>query len=360
MGAVYLAEHPEIGRKVAVKVLRSEFSRDTQLLGRFLNEAKAANAIGHPNIIEILDMGTTGEGMPYLVMELLEGEVLAGRLRRLGCLPLPTALEFAYQTASAVGAAHRKAIVHRDLKPDNLFIITEPTDPSRERIKVLDFGIAKLQAPPKGASVHTRTGTMMGTPVYMSPEQCLGTREIDSRSDIYSLGVILFEMVCGAPPFSSEGFGELVNMHLNKPPPAPRSLAPDLPASVEAIILKMLSKELALRYGSMYEVQAAIKGLGDGTFEVKGASKPQFPGGTLPGGTIALPPTGGPPQTTTFSTGSGERGVPQARGRRPAVLALVGVGAAAVVAGVLWRKVPPAPVTLAPDAAGSVAGTPSG
>src|SRR4051812_46300653 len=145
MGAVYLAEHPDIGRKVAVKVLRSELSRDTQLLGRFMNEARAANAIRHPNIIEILDSGTTPEGMPYLVMELLEGEVLAGRMRRLGRLALPTALEFAYQTASAVGAAHRKGIVHRDLKPDNLFVVPDESDPARERVKVLDFGIAKLQ-----------------------------------------------------------------------------------------------------------------------------------------------------------------------------------------------------------------------
>ncbi|HXU80623.1 MAG TPA: serine/threonine-protein kinase, partial [Polyangia bacterium] len=181
MGAVYLAEHPEIGRKVAVKVLRSEFSRDTQLLGRFLNEAKAANAIGHPNIIEILDMGTTADGMPYLVMELLEGEVLAGRLRRLGRLPLPVALEIAYQTASAVGAAHRKGIVHRDLKPDNLFIVPDEHDPARERVKVLDFGIAKLQMRGPGDSVKTRTGTLMGTPVYMSPEQAMGTKEVDHR-----------------------------------------------------------------------------------------------------------------------------------------------------------------------------------
>ena len=223
MGAVYLAEHPEIGRRVAVKVLHTDLTRDPQLLTRFLNEARAANAIHHPNIIEILDSGTTDGGMPYLVMELLEGETLAARVRRLGKLSLAEALDIAYQTASAVGAAHRKNIVHRDLKPDNLFIIADHSNPGRERVKVLDFGIAKLQAKTApGMMVQTRTGTVMGTPAYMSPEQCLGNRELDARSDIYSLGIILYEMLCGRTPYVSTGFGELLDMHLHAPFPPPR------------------------------------------------------------------------------------------------------------------------------------------
>src|SRR6185369_1696078 len=176
MGVVYLAEHPEIGRKVAIKVLHPDFARDQQVLGRFLNEARAANAIRHPNIIEILDSGMLGDGTPFLVMELLEGESLGTRLRSTGALQLR---------------------------------------------KVLDFGIAKLQQGSVADSVKTRTGTLMGTPIYMSPEQCRGTRTVDHRSDIYSLGIIFFEMLCGQPPFVSEGFGELVNMHLNVAPAAP-------------------------------------------------------------------------------------------------------------------------------------------
>ncbi len=218
MGAVYLAEHPGIGRRVAVKVLHKNYTRDENLLGRFLNEARAANAIRHPNIIEILDSGKQADGTPFLVMELLEGESLAARIRSRGAMPIPTALEFAYQTASALGAAHKKGIVHRDLKPDNLFVVPDPHDPDRERVKVLDFGIAKLQQSPAD-SVKTRTGTLMGTPIYMSPEQCRGTKAVDHRSDIYSLGIILYEMLLGLPPFVSEGFGELVNMHLNVQPP---------------------------------------------------------------------------------------------------------------------------------------------
>jgi serine/threonine protein kinase len=341
MGSVYLAEHPEIGRKVAVKVLRTEYNRDTQLLARFLNEARAANAIRHPNIIEILDSGTTAEGMPYLVMELLEGEVLSARLRRLGRLPLGSALELCYQMASALGAAHRKGIVHRDLKPDNLFVVPEETDASRERIKVLDFGIAKLQTQPHGDSVKTRTGALMGTPVYMSPEQCLGTKELDHRTDIYSLGVILFEMLCGRPPFVSTGFGELVNMHLNTLPPAPRAIAPSIPPGVEMLIMRMLAKNPEARPSSMAEVQGEIKQAVSG-IDVKGTSKPDFPNGTLRGGTAvaatsmaaapAPPPTQPfPLPSTTFSSwGTGERLDPLRAPRRRPLVAILVIGAAAV------------------------------
>ena len=166
MGAVYLAEHPGIGRKVAIKVLRSELDHNPQLLTRFLNEARAANAIRHPNIIEVLDSGTTAKGISYLVMELLEGESLSARIRRLSRLDERSAVEIAMQTASGLGAAHAKGIIHRDLKPDNLFIIPEESDASRERVKILDFGIAKLHVA-SGDSLKTRTGTLMGTPVYM-------------------------------------------------------------------------------------------------------------------------------------------------------------------------------------------------
>jgi len=259
MGAVYLAEHPGIGRRVAVKVLHKNYTRDEQLLGRFLNEARAANAIRHPNIIEILDSGVIADGTPFLVMELLEGESLGTRLRRVGPLTVANALDFAYQTASALGAAHKKGIVHRDLKPDNLYIIADPHDTERERIKVLDFGIAKLQTGPSSDSVKTRTGTLMGTPIYMSPEQCRGTRAVDHRSDMYSLGVILFEMLVGHPPFVSEGFGELVNMHLNVPPPSPRASRHDIPEALDAIVLKMLAKNPDERFADMAELQAALK-----------------------------------------------------------------------------------------------------
>ena len=257
MGAVYLAEHPGIGRKVAIKVLRAEMDHDPQLLTRFLNEARAANAIRHPNIIEVLDSGTTQRGASYLVMELLEGEALSARIKRLSRLDEKSAIDVAMQTALGLGAAHAKGITHRDLKPDNLFIIPEPADASRERVKILDFGIAKLHTL-AGDSLKTRTGTLMGTPVYMSPEQCLGTKEVDHRSDVYSLGIIIFEMLAGQPPFVSEGFGELLSMHLHEKPPSLRQFAPQVSAEVEAAVLRMLAKKPDERYQSMADVRAAL------------------------------------------------------------------------------------------------------
>jgi len=336
MGAVYLAEHPAIGRRVAVKVLHRNYIRDENLLGRFLNEARAANAIRHPNIIEILDSGTIADGTPFLVMELLEGESLGARIRRVGPLPIPTAVEFAYQTASALGAAHKKGIVHRDLKPDNLYIVPDPHEPDRERIKVLDFGIAKLQQGSAGDSVKTRTGTLMGTPIYMSPEQCRGTRSVDHRSDIYSLGVILFEMLVGQTPFVSEGFGELVNMHLNVAPPVPSSRNPAIPPALDAIVLRMLEKNPEQRFGDMAELQGALKGAGGTQFVVRGShtSSPDLAGRTPRPAPLSNPKLG----DTTFSTGVGERidhGRPVRQGRATRSIAVVvGVAVAAAVAGV--------------------------
>jgi serine/threonine protein kinase len=351
MGAVYLAEHPAIGRRVAVKVLHKNYIRDENLLTRFLNEARAANAIRHPNIIEILDSGTIADGTPFLVMELLEGESLGTRIRRVGALPMQSAVEFCYQTASALGAAHKKGIVHRDLKPDNLFVVPDPHDPERERIKVLDFGIAKLQQSAHD-SVKTRTGTLMGTPIYMSPEQCRGTKTVDHRSDIYSLGIIFFEMLCGQPPFVSEGFGELVNMHLNVAPAAPSSQNPNVSPTIDAIVLKMLSKNPDERFADMGELMTALKASGGSMFVVRGAQSSSPDIGSKTGnvgqsGKTGSPskPGGGSPSNpklrdTTFSTGVGERvdgtesGSPGSPKKGKAALAFVVAAAVAVGAGV--------------------------
>ncbi|MBC8132653.1 MAG: serine/threonine protein kinase, partial [Deltaproteobacteria bacterium] len=310
MGAVYLAEHPDIGRRVAVKVLRPELIKDPQLLLRFLNEARAANAIRHPNILEILDSGTTPEGTPYLVMELLEGEVLSGRIRRLTKVPLADTLEFSYQAASALAAAHEKGIIHRDLKPDNLFIIRDPADATRERIKVLDFGIAKLQTFPTGGGMQTRTGTLMGTPVYMSPEQCLGTKTVDQRSDIYAMGVIMFEMLSGRPPFLSEGFGELVNMHLNVRPRPLHEIDPTIPQAISDVVAKALEKLPEARQRSASELQLDIRAAAGRSIVIRGVSSPDLVSATIPGSTAgarqrATENAFG--SGTTMSSGTGER-----------------------------------------------------
>ncbi|HEX4406960.1 MAG TPA: protein kinase [Polyangia bacterium] len=369
MGAVYLAEHPGIGRRVAVKVLHKQFSGDEQLLGRLLNEARAANAIRHPNIIEILDSGMREDGVPYLVMELLEGESLGQRIRRAGALPLADVLAFVLQTASALGAAHKKGIVHRDLKPDNLFIVPissgdesgrVETDGPTEKMKVLDFGIAKLQMPQPGDSVKTRTGTLMGTPVYMSPEQCRGTKMVDHRSDVYSLGIIFYEMLVGHPPFVSEGFGELVNMHLNVPPPSARVARPEVSEQLDGIITKMLAKNPEDRYPDMASLTSAIRLAAGPPFSVH-RSSPDLSHTPPPVANARPVPTGdgrpAQPQVTTFRTGVGEVTVPptiQTGGGRGKMIA--GVVALAVLGGGAYfflgggSKVEPAPVAVAAPA----------
>jgi len=222
MGAVYIAQHTLIGRKAAIKVLRREFSEDAGLVSRFMNEARAAAAIGHPNIVDVVDVGNLPDGTPYMMMEFLVGEDLSKLLARSGPLPVEVALPLALQAGSAIGAAHEKGIVHRDLKPENLFLVPDPTAPGQRRVKVLDFGIAKLRGDFSGGSVKTKTGSLLGTPQYMSPEQCRGIPDdIDHRSDIYSFGIILYEMLCGSPPFVSEGLGDILLMHLTQIPDPP-------------------------------------------------------------------------------------------------------------------------------------------
>ena len=260
MGSVFLAEHPFMGRKAAIKVLRPELARDTGLVERFMNEARAANAIRHPNIIDIIDVGRLANGVPYLMMEYLEGESVKDRLDRQRPMPVGEALEVAEQTASALAAAHEKTIVHRDLKPDNLYLIPDRAHPLG-RIKVLDFGIAKLRGELSGSGARTQTGSIMGTPPYMSPEQCRGVDELDHRTDIYALGIILYEMLTGAPPFVSPGWGEVVHMHITETPSPLRAKNPAVSPELERLVLKALAKKPADRWSSMGELEAALRAI---------------------------------------------------------------------------------------------------
>ncbi|MBZ0236325.1 MAG: serine/threonine protein kinase, partial [Deltaproteobacteria bacterium] len=260
MGAVYRVEHAMLGRPAAVKVLLPEFSRNQEMVNRFFNEARATAGLRHPNIIDVFDFGYCDDGAAFIVMELLQGESLKARLQRVGRLPWNQAVYFARQVAVALGAAHRAGVIHRDLKPDNVFLV--PDEEGRgERVKVLDFGIAKLAADTSGAGVvKTRAGVIMGTPTYMSPQQCRGAGEVDHRTDIYSLGCMLFEMVCGRPPFVGEGVGELLSAHMSQPPPSPRSFEPSIPAELEATIMRTLAKSEHERHGSMEELIAELDG----------------------------------------------------------------------------------------------------
>ena len=261
MGAVYLAEHPFLGRKAAIKILKPECASNSDYVQRFLNEARAANAIHHPNIIDIIDVGLLPDGVPYMMMEFLQGESLAERIRRVVRLPIGEATFVATQIASALAAAHAASIIHRDLKPDNVFVVPDPQNPGQEHIKVLDFGIAKLRPEFAPSTPRTSAGALMGTPAYMSPEQCMGkTSEIDHRADIYALGIILFEMLCGQLPFMGQAFGEYFLQHITAPPPQPRDLNPEIPFHIEAVILKAMAKAPQDRIQTMEAFADALTG----------------------------------------------------------------------------------------------------
>jgi serine/threonine protein kinase len=259
MGSVYLAEHPHIGKKVALKVLHAEFASNQDVVSRFFNEAKAVNDIQHPNIVDIIDYGvlqhgTSNERLVYFIMEYLSGATLSQLIRAEAPLPPERTFAIGLQVADALAASHHCGIIHRDLKPDN--IILGQRGRERDFVKLLDFGIAKLTGDQPG-SRRTRTGIVMGTPAYMSPEQCDGRGLIDQRTDVYALGVVLYEMLTGRVPFLGEGYGEVLVQHLTQIPLRPSQFRM-LPPHVEAVVLKALEKRPDLRFPTMEEVMRAL------------------------------------------------------------------------------------------------------
>ncbi len=256
MGRVYLGVQPQIGSRVAIKVLSEECAKDRGLVERFFTEARAVNVIRHESIVNVLDINQLPDGRPYIVMELLEGESLADMIRR-GPIPLPTLQGYVAQVLHGLAAAHDKGIIHRDLKPDNVFIT-----PSG-RAKILDFGIAKL-VPELGAVAEgTRTGALIGTPFYMAPEQALA-RPVDARSDLYSVGIILYEAVTGRRPFTGSTLYELLKQHVELDPPPPSSLRYDLAPGLEAVIRKAMAKSPSHRFQNAQEFAHALETSGQG------------------------------------------------------------------------------------------------
>jgi serine/threonine-protein kinase len=256
MGVVYLAEHPVIGRKVALKAIHPELSRNPEVVSRFMTEAKSVNQIGNEHIVEIYDFGNTSDGEFYFIMEFLAGESLADKLKRERFFPAARALQVAAQVADALAASHSHGIIHRDLKPENIFLI--PRGSQVDFVKVLDFGLAKLTQGEEKVTHKTRTGSVMGTPYYMSPEQCEGKATIDNRADLYSLGVILFEMLTGRVPFGGDGYGEIIVKHITQPPPSARAINPQLTAAHEAILMRSLAKAREDRFARMEDFRAAM------------------------------------------------------------------------------------------------------
>ncbi|WP_428264170.1 serine/threonine-protein kinase [Haliangium sp.] len=324
MGAVYMAEHTMLGSKAAIKVMLPAFTSDEEVVQRFFNEAKASTAIQHPGIVRVFDMGYLEDKSAYIVMELLQGESLDERLKqRGGRLPIDQAVLIIQHCASALEAAHQKGIIHRDLKPENVFLVPDPQVPGGERAKVLDFGIAKLTDERQAGSVKTRTGTIMGTPAYMSPEQCMGAGDVDRRSDIYALACVLFHLVCGRPPFTGQGVGEILVAQMRDPAPLARDINPEVPPLLDQIMQKALAKPPGERFSSMAEFSNALAGVSGlalgraGSFAeiAPPAAMPNmgsYPPGTYPPpGAYAQPGTGSQPQIPPGSypgTGAGPGG----------------------------------------------------
>lgn len=258
MGAVYEAMQEPIGRRVALKILLPQYAANRDSLQRFFNEARAVNLIEHPSIVQVSDYNQAPDGTAYLVMEYLRGEVLAERLDRMhetgSRLPLEDVLQISAQIAGALAAAHAKAVIHRDLKPSNVMLVRDSAVPRGERVKVLDFGIAKLL---QGQAKETAPNAVMGTPQYMSPEQCRGAGGVDEKTDVYALGLMLFEMVAGRPPFIAEMPIEYIGQHAFREPPPLQSFAPTISDKLASFVHSLLIKDKTLR-PLMRDVEAEL------------------------------------------------------------------------------------------------------
>ncbi|MBN2724966.1 MAG: protein kinase [Deltaproteobacteria bacterium] len=314
MGEVYEASHVIINKKVAIKFLRPEITSSTEAVKRFYQEATSASSIGHENIIEIDDFGELEDGTIYLSMEFLQGKALSDVMLS-GPLDTARALDFMKQICDGLNAAHVKNIVHRDMKPENVIIVKNRK--GREIVKILDFGIAKMSSNEGEGQGLTKTGTIFGTPHYMAPEQAMGNK-LDHRADIYSVGVIMFEIFTGSVPFKAESFMGILTQHITTPPPPPTTLNSNIHPRIEQTILKAMAKDPDERFQTMGEFLADLNAVGmelgvgeplvtadiynQPPMGVPPQPNPTYGGGTFPPGTQS--PTGFPQSATSFPPGT--------------------------------------------------------
>ncbi len=317
MGRVFLAEHSLLGRKVAIKVLRSEYATDPFVVKRFFAEARTVNQISHDNIVEITDFVDGDDGTSFIVMEYLQGQSLGELLQR-GPVGIVRAVRIARQIASALGAVHAVGIVHRDLKPDNVFLIDRPSAP--DFVKLLDFGAAKLNPKVVPGSMKTQARTLIGTPQYMSPEQAAAA-PLDHRSDIYALGVVLYELVTGGNPFSAADTWSVIRRQITLEPDQPETVVTMVPPcpDLNDLIMRCLNKDVDERPQSMEEVEGVLRSidhsLTPATLHEGAAPRRRVPRGDANPSTMMLRSAGVGPSR-----------------RRPLVLAGAGLLVAAVVA----------------------------
>lgn len=262
-GVVYEVVQPTIGHRAAVKLLNRALAKDPrhkQYVDRFVDEARAVNLINHPGVLKIFDLGELGDGTMYILMELLEGQALAAKQSALRAANKRMSHRQSFvlfgQLAGALSQAHEKGIIHRDIKPDNIFLIRDADVEGGERSKLLDFGLAKFLDSPER---RTTAGITLGTPSYMSPEQCMGADQIDGKSDVYALGILMYELLSGTLPFVGEP-GKVMRAHVNETPPSLTDRAPGLPEKVTSLVNSMIRKEPSQRPG-MREVESQIDSL---------------------------------------------------------------------------------------------------
>ncbi len=327
MGQVYGAVHPVIGKRAAIKVLLPEIGRNHQMVERFVMEARSVNQIGHPNIVDVFAFGMLPDGRQYMVMEWLRGVALADRLKR-GVPLIPETCDILHGVAAALDAAHAVGIVHRDLKPHNVFLVD--VRDAKPLVKLLDFGLVKLGDGDDQRLERTRQGAIMGTPAYMSPEQCLG-RAVDTRSDNYSFGVMAFEMLTRRVPFIEDTAMALIVAHMQAPPSPPSSIAPGIPPELDRMVYALLSKDPAQRP----TLQQAMRTLA--YFRDPGHSSGMTTGPHMPPPTMMAPGaygSQGPGMVSTMGQSHGQlltsRQEPGGK-KRGLVYALVGLAVAAVV-----------------------------
>ena len=347
MAKVYRGLDRQLGRQVAIKVLAPPFDRDREFVERFQREARAAAGLSHPNIVAVFDSGSD-DGTHYIVTELVEGETLADRLRRDGPMPQAEAVAVAVDIARALAAAHERGLIHRDIKPGNVMLLPDA------RVKVVDFGIARAA----GSDTLTNTGVVLGSTAYLSPEQASG-QPVDERADLYALGCVLYEMLTGRVPFSADTPIATMYRHVNEDPPPPSTFAP-ISSELEDIVMRALEKDPRRRFASAFELEAALLAVplarsGD-TMRLEPAAAETQPVGRIgalaAGGAIAGAAAADAvktePITTTSGGGSGGGGLRprrsgpsyarprrSPRGRRPRLIAAVGVALLFALTGVL-------------------------